>query len=136
MKSASVLHYGRRCASLTYMTATQHILTATRHKQVTHVLTHTTTFVPSRVACVAMCHTYIYVINISTGICPPSHALPLLTCTDIIYFKGFRHYCKKTHESRFMKFDSVILESRHFLLFLYFFNIFVLNVLYSQDSRI
>ena len=83
MKSASVLHYGRRCGSLTYMTATQHILTATRHKQVTHVLTHTTIFVPSRVTCVAMCHTYIYVINISTGIRPRSLALmPSLGCTD------------------------------------------------------
>lgn len=109
----------------------------------THALTHTTTFVPSRVTCVAMCHTYIYVINISTGICPRLLALmPSLGCTDaskIWRIPGgnlkFRS-CFKTHESEFMKFDSVILESRHFLLFLYFFNIFVLSVLYSRDSRI
>lgn len=83
MKSTSVLHSRYYCGSLTYMTATQHILTATRHKQVTHALTHTTTFVPSRVACVAMCHTYIYIINISTGICPRLIALmPSLGCTD------------------------------------------------------
>ena len=135
MKSASVLHYGCYCGSLTYMTASQHTITATRHKQVTRTLTHTPLFVTKTLTGVVMCHTYIYIINISTSSCPPSHALPLLTCTDIIYFKGFRHYCKKTHEPEFMKFNSVILESRHFIHFLYFFNIFVLNLLYSRDSR-
>ena len=104
MKSTSVLHSRYYCGSLTYMTATQHILTATRHKQVTHALTHTTTFVPSRVACVAMCHTYIYIINISTGICPRLIALmPSLGCTDASKIWRIPGGSRK---KKFMKFRS------------------------------